>query len=234
MLMCTKQIRGVRSLRRGIHRRGVRVVAAAVAIWLSSIGMADAGMITVFDNYKPNFGTATWDGQVINPIRTPQVDLDAANAFVPTASGPVSDIWATVTRIQGVNEIDLFLMSDGGGAPDRVLEMWNVTNAMGLRGGLNPPVHVQGDGGTFLQAGETYWLVASAPLLSTVGMWMYNGVNDQGPSLIREDDGPWRTATGPYPFLRGAFRVDVVPEPATLCMMAAGALTVLYRRRRNA
>lgn len=195
---------------------------------LTAVGSVRAEVVTVFDNYKPNFGAATFAGQVINPL-SPQRDRDYANSFVPSASGVVSDIWATVTMISGVNEVDLWLMSDSGGAPDRVLEMWNLTNAMGLRGGLNPPVHAEGDGGTFLQAGEQYWLVASAPI-PTVAQWMFNGMSDTGSVMLRENFGSWQGAPSN---LRGAFRVDVVPEPATLCMMAAGAIAVLRRRRKR-
>jgi len=225
--MCTNNVRGVRSL-----GRGAGVVVLTTIMWLTSVGAVQAEVVTVFDNYKPNFGTATFDGQVINPIHYPRIDRDVANSFVPTASGVVSDIWATVTMVSGVNEVDLWLMSDSGGAPDHVLEMWHLTNAMGLRGGLNPPVHVEGDGSTFLEEGEQYWLVASAPP-ETVAMWMYNGVGDMGANLMRVNSGSWAPSVGTYPALRGAFRVDVVPEPATLCIMALGAVTVLRRRRRR-
>lgn len=224
MLMGTINTRGKR-----LPRRGAGAVALSALLWLASAGGASAEVVTVFDNYKPNFGTATFDGQVINPL-SPQRDRDYANSFIPTTSGIVSDIWATVTMVSGVNELDLWLMSDGGGTPDRVLEMWHLTNAMGLRGGLNPPVHVQGDGSTFLQAGEQYWLVASAPL-PTVAQWMFNGVSDTGPVMLRLNNGAWTPAPST---LRGAFRVDVVPEPATLCIMVLGAFTVLRRRRRIA
>lgn len=221
--MCTRNVRGVRSL-----RRGVAAIMLTGMMSLVTPGRVSADTVTVFDNYKPNFGTATFAGQVINPL-SPQRDRDYANSFVPSASGVVSDIWATVTMVSGINEVDLWLMSDSGGAPDRVLEMWNVKNQMGLRGGLNPPVHVQGDGSTFLQAGEQYWLVASAPI-PTVAQWMFNGINDNGPVVLRENGGSWNTAPST---LRGAFRVDIVPEPATLCIMAFGAISMLRRRRRT-
>jgi len=216
----------------GLPRRAVAVVMLAGMIAIASADRAGADTVTVFDNYKPNFGAATFDGQVINPL-VPSRDRDVANAFTPTASGIVSDIWATVTRRQGANVMDLWLMSDNNGVPDRVLEMWTVTNEMGITGGLNPPLHVQGDGSTFLQADEQYWLVASGPSLSTVAQWMYNGVGDTGPNLMRENGGSWTGHTGPLGALRGAFRVDVVPEPATLCIMAFGALSILRRRRRS-
>lgn len=219
--MCTNSVMGMR-----LAHRGVCVVALAAVMALASTGRVNADVVTVFDNYKPNFGAATFAGQVINPL-APQRDRDYANSFIPSTSGVVSDIWATVTMISGVNEVDLWLMSDGGGAPDRVLEMWNLTNAMGLRGGLNPPVHVEGDGSTFLEAGEQYWLVASAPI-PTVAQWMFNGVSDNGAVMLRENLGSWQSAPSS---LRGAFRVDVVPEPATLCIMAFGAITILRRRR---
>lgn len=219
--MCTISVRGVR-----LPRSGVAVAMLTTFAWLTATGSVSAEVVTVFDNYKPNFGAATFDGQVINPL-APQRDRDYANAFVPSTSGVVSDIWATVTMVSGINQVDLWLMSDNGGAPDRVLEAWSLTNAMGLRGGLNPPVHVEGDGSTFLQAGEQYWLVASAPL-PTVAQWMFNGVGDTGPVMLRENGGSWSPAPSA---LRGAFRVDVVPEPATLCMMALGAITLLRRRR---
>jgi len=204
------------------------VLIGALAMGVASIAsVGRAGVITVFDNYKPNFGTATFSGQVINPLG-PQRDRDFANEFVPSASGIVTELWATVTMVSGVNQVDLWLMSDSNGAPDRVLEGWHLVNQMGLRGGLNPPLHVVGDGSTFIEAGEMYWLVSSAPL-PTVAQWMHNGINDHGPVMYRENNGSWNASSND---LRGAFRVDV-PEPATLVMLLAGAGMILRRRVRR-
>jgi hypothetical protein len=227
--MGTISVIGVRSPEGGRLRRKLRCLVTALFCWGVSGTIASADVITVFDNYKPNFGAATFDGQVINPLG-PQRDRDFANGFVPTQSGPLAQIWATVTMVSGVNEVDLWLMADNNGAPGNVLEAWNLTNAMPLRGGLNTPLYVQSDGNTFLEAGELYWLVASAPL-PTVAQWMFNGINDRGPTSFRENGGSWQTPPGPLSDLRGAFRVDIVPEPATLCIMAMGALTLLRRRR---
>lgn len=225
--MMTTMVRGTRaSARRLRHQRGP-VAAFALAMSLAA-GAARGDAVVVFDNFQPPNDTfATFSGQLMNNLNSPPRDYDIANAFTPSASGYVSDIWAAFTLQTGSNIVDLWLMSDNNGMPGQILEVWQAVNQMGIRGGFGGPVHFTGDQSTFVQGGQQYWLVSSSPL-PTVSWWMHNAVNDFGPVMRRINGGAFSYWSDQR---RGAFRVAVVPEPATLLLLAGGAVVVLRRRR---
>jgi len=80
-----------------------------------------------------------------------------------------------------------------------------------------------------LTAGNKYWLVASGAE-DVWSAWMINNQGDMGNHTITVDNG---SSWGYTMVNRGAFEVNVVPEPMSMGALAAGLGALALRRRRK-
>lgn len=159
---------------------------------------------TIYDNFGPDDGydfRTAWTIGLGFPV------IDQGEPF--TVSGGryrLDAIELALQLAEGDNAFDLWLMTDDGGEPGRVIEAFHVVGALGPTGHLTPPVRVASELHPVLKAGTRYWLVASATV-DTYASWCWNATGDVGPHAQRRDGGPWNVTER----TRGAFRVSGTP-----------------------
>jgi hypothetical protein len=193
-------------------------------VWLAPIGLAflvlglaqPGGALVIFDNFP-----------AASPYYTVGDTFAAQRAasFVASHSGLASFDLA-LFHLFGPNEVTISFAADDEGFPGDILESFTFTGALGPPGpGL---LTVNLSGANPINAGESYWIIATAPTDTFVG-W---SVSLDGPhpqtafqSLLFPG---WRISPlNPSP----AFRVELVPEAAGLTLLGLGALGLRSVRR---
>ena len=206
-----------------------RIIAAAALLFLvvGLIAPVVRGSVA-YDTFSTNFGYETQAGSNITGASSAPGYTDTANKFISQASGPVSDIWVPVARVSGVNAFDVQLMSDNGNSPGAVLQSWTITDqAFPFDGVYHNPIHLTVAGGTVLQQGTPYWLNLHATSDDGHLVWMFTRPPRFETVAQRfAPGGAWNVLN---PGFTSAYRVDVVPEPASAAMGLV--LTVLAGRR---
>ena len=169
--------------------------------------------------------------------------IDTAVPFAPIGSSFALDrVELAVNLLSGLNVLDVALTTSVGGFPGAVLETFHFVDAMGPFGLLNPPLIADSVLHSILSEGTQYWLVASAPDLSTSAAWNLNTTNDPGLQAQREDGEPWFLGSTPWSVSRqwhcnsrtlhpsrarlqprwaGDHRVEAAPEVVTSLVVVA-------------
>jgi len=166
-------------------------------------GSAAGSATIVFDNmpgdiYYTGIG---WTLSVGAPINT---DWDQGDAFIPTATGTLTDIWLAAGLVLGPNELDVWVMDDAAGEPGAIIHTMHFSGQMGTFGDLNPPLHWTGVGPTIF-AGTQYWLIASATGPDEWSAWNLNNTGDVGAHAQKQNLGLWSVLDD----ARGAFRIGI-------------------------
>lgn len=204
------------------------ISTAATAALLSLLVASKAGAVTiVYDNFGPGDSYSTnllWAlGQ-----QPGLGDIDRGFAFTPSKNGYLYSVEVAIslTIFASPNVLDLWVMDDAGGEPGNILESFNLVDAMGPAGFLNPPVAAMASGNTFLSASEQYWLIASLPDPTTSAGWNFNTTGDIAPLATRFDLGAWTVNNQGS----GAFRITV-PEPAVIALFGLGMIALGLTKR---
>ena len=186
----------------------------------------------VFSNFGPGMtfnvpqawnvsGTNFFGGRVV------------AQSFTPTVNVAFSSAQLPMGIINGPNLLQVLLMTISGGLPGTIVEAITLTDAVAPigTGGIvlaNSALH------PVLNAGTEYWLVAFAPDDNTFMGWNLS-LNDFSTFVLLNGT---HSITGPWEFSapRGAFQINgsPVPEPATMLLLGAGILSIMFRRRKQA
>lgn len=218
-----------------MHVQRALVVVASLGV-LSAVVSAD---VVLFDNFGEGDAYINAGGWSIGSPQygSPEVNWHQGNGLEISGDTDfaLSTVTAAITAVTGLNQATLSVYeSREDGSPGQLLESVTRSN-LPLLGWNMPPTAFAFSGDTVLEAGQTYWVIASAPLGSTM-VWNQNSTLDLGLfARKRAGEEPWSQFDG---FTRGAMRIDAVPvglhvpAPAALWLLWAG-MSLNTRRRRG-
>lgn len=198
----------------------MRVTWKGAIATLFAVASTAAFADTAYDNFGVNHEHRQGGGTVM-----PGNDVGAQ--FVSLATGSISSIdLALVSGPGGATPFEISLWTDSNNTVGSLIKSWSLT--VSNPGSANGFVTVQNsDPLAGVTAGQTYWLIASS---TTQGAW-FGSLTDTGRTL-------WGSSAN-YNYVnaeKGAFAIftgEPVPEPATLGIVACGALAMLRRRKRS-
>lgn len=191
---------------------------------------APASADIAYNTFSANFGYEFLAGSTISGANAQPGYTDTANRFISLATGAITDIWIPVAHNGGPNIFQIQLMSDNANQPGTVLESWTLVNqAFPFVPMYQDPIHMTLLSNTVLQQGTPYWLNLVAGDANSWLVWDFTR-----PPIFETvaqrfaPNGPWNVLN---PGFTSAYRIDVVPEPATVAALVL--LAGIAGRRRN-
>ncbi|MCW5936481.1 MAG: PEP-CTERM sorting domain-containing protein [Fimbriimonadaceae bacterium] len=204
--------------------KGLRAAFAASA--LVGFTLANA-QIVAFNNFGPGDTYNNGNGYTISEGPPINNDFNQGDQFTAAAGGPVDTITIALGYVTGTNGATITLHTDNNSEPGAVIGSWHITN-MGNFGNPGIATTINVGGAVNIVAGQNYWLMASSDPNSWLA-WNLNSTGDVGLHAFQTNGGPYAISQA----TRGAFRVNVVPEPATMVALGAGIAAIAARRRRK-
>lgn len=198
------------------NQNGMRLmIVVCILIWPASISMAD----TIFNSFGPGDSYNAGVGYTIG-----NGGYQQGNAFSPAMTASVDSYEIAIGLVSGQNLFSLSLLNDLAGEPGSVIETFQINDAMGTFGVMNPPILVNSLVHPLLEAGKQYWLIAGAPSADTWAAFNYNGTGMMGLRATWSDVASFWDV---YEDNVAAFRINgtpgaAVPEPTSLLLLAAG------------
>jgi hypothetical protein len=199
------------------------VMAVTIIFVLGSIVLTEAAVM--YSNIGPSESfSATAAVRASGPESTWNAEFDVAEMFAPVTSGYIGSIGVGVLSGKSIYEtvqIDFWIAADNGGLPDQILEATSCT----MSGYTRCVQTATFSGKTYLTAGTNYWVCMSAP----GDNWLYWYASDPEISgrVGYKTTGDWDA----FDYYAGSsLRVNSVPEPATICLLTLGALSLRRRK----
>lgn len=156
------------------------------------------------------------------------VNLWSASQFRASESGQISFVRVAAGLATGTNAITVNIYADAGdNQVGRFLGGATARDVLPFFGQGSGVVSVRFAGGPVLSEGLNYWVEVAPGDFDTYLFWNLNSTGDRGfVSTLFEGTRSYRSD-----LTKGAMEVQVVPEPATLLVLGAGALMAFRRRR---
>ncbi|MCB2211401.1 T9SS type A sorting domain-containing protein [bacterium] len=190
-------------------------ILTALVLILLTAGLS-FGQTTVYNNFGPdhdgwdyNWGLG-WTVAGIHVIQ--QYGVEQAMSFQNTVDGTLSDIWVAFwyVPISAYPDTVTFKIARNPNlippVEDDILEEWVLTDFESWSQ-WNPPIHLEGNGTTMLNAGDHYWLWAVASDTTWTGWCMNSDPGLTGLHAMRREGEDWLI---PSAETASAFRVDVL------------------------
>jgi len=189
---------------------------------------------TVFSNFGPLDTFNTQDGfPVSGPKSLLGQSITVAMGFTSPGNFTLSQIDVAVSYFAGVNDVVLTLNTDSGGIPGAIMESWTLTGLPNF-GSDYAPLTLTSVPGVRLDAGQIYWLEASAGEPTNLSVWNQNSIGETG-TIDEYFSGGWHEFSNRA---QGAFDVigaAATPEPASAALIGFGLLGIggILRRKRR-
>jgi hypothetical protein len=161
-----------------------------------------------------------------------------AMAFTPSATVTLDTIRFVANSFVGQFSVDAVLTQDASGAPGNALETFSSITLLATAAILTETSTLH----PTLNAGTTYWLELRPhdPTTTLVGGWNLSSPPVSGTRPFRNDpSGTWQSSTVTQAAfdIAGAATATATPEPASLTLLAIGAVGLLgygWRQRKQA
>ena len=194
--------------------------ALGSSVFLGLCGTLASAQVTVYDNFGAGYGGFDYNwglGWTVagENLTSSQYGVEQAMSFTPTTSGVLSDVWVAMWYVpldSGYDEVTLKLTTNPSGLPPEpadVMEEWTITSFQSWSA-WSPPHHLLGDGGSYLLAGQSYWLWAVAGDTTWTGWCMNEDPAFTCPHAMRREGENWLPVSNET---ASAFRVDVLTQP---------------------
>jgi len=200
------------------------VFAALVGFFLHS----NANAAVVYDNFGAGTSFDASAGQGVGSLSYAEYGL----LFTPSASGLLSSLTVAASSSTGTGEITFALYDDYPGKPGSVLETFDLTNLPNFGTAFTPQI-MAAAGTTYLDASQSYWLIASNPNSPDISVWHNSSIDADTMIAFRDS-----TFTEWWPQVhekQWALRVEVseVPVPAAVWLFGSGLLGLVGIARRK-
>ncbi len=204
-----------------------------VAVLVTLIG-GQVEAVTIIDTFPEDTYHPALGWSISSPSSSPYGDIDQGDQFTPGEPGFYLDtIELALWLSAGVNQLDVWLMSDANGEPGDLIETFTFDTMEESPGGV---ITANSTERPVLEAGTPYWLIASTEGLGTKVGWylsyppvLVSGSHAEGKLM----EGTWTWTISAH---MGAFRVSgtPVPEPATMLLFGSGLLGMAAGLRKKA
>jgi hypothetical protein len=210
------------------------------ALVLAGLQVRNASAISVYNNFGPGDTyslTGSWF--VAGPTSIVGANVEVAMSFVPSEDCTFVAADLAVSLDMGTNSLHVTLAADNSGAPGATIETFLFNDAMGPSGIANPPLQADSVTNPILDAGDTYWLVASTTG-DTLALWGDSLSSSGANGGVQNYAGTWYSypdnPTAAFSITGAEF--TPVPEPASIALFGAGMLAAIgfhiVRKRQSA
>lgn len=214
----------------------MRSMFAIAAFAVLTAGAASAS--TIYSSFGPGNTYDCCSGVVVTGAQTTGTPFEEGAGFTSPYAANVEQIDIALSSIQGTDAAIVSLWTNSGNVPGTQLASWTLYGLPSWFGNPgNTPVTISGISGVHLNAGASYFLVAS-PLDGnddTWDAWHNNNQGLTGQQPVNEGSGWFTGYSTALAFdILGSATPTAVPEPASIALMVGGIAGVARLRRRNA